>query len=810
MTDKQMAGERVTVSPNTKLQKLGRSFEKYGSFSESGDEFVITRPDTPRPWINYLTNGKFCVLLSQCGGGFSFLKDSSVNRLTRWQSQNYMSDTPGFFLYLRDEKSGSYWNANHRPVGRSDSFECRHGLGYSVLTSSQDKIATKMTYFVPSNGDGVLVWRIAVTNQDKTERRLKAYDAVEWMLGDWAAELGIRNIAALMNRGAYLKNKEMILVQKMPWGNKPWPHVGFMVASRPVTGFDLDYENFMGRYGDWSAPESVVNGRCRQDAEVTGVPMVGVMEHSLVLAPGETASWDVVVGIADNAAAASTLATRYKSASRSTAALAETRAFWQHAIRDNIEVETPEADVNLATNVWLKYQVYMNNYWGRSCTYYHEGFGEFGYRNTAQDAWAMVPLDPDYARARLIKLLTHQRKSGQPLPGWSEVSGPTTHRPPSDFPMWLPLLLDGYLRETGDMAFLKKKLPFFDGGSATVYDHVRRAIRFLQDVAKSRRGLPLMGTQDWNDAFDRAGIGGKGESVWLGMGLCVALGLMEKIALRCGDKATARDSRRRYEQMSAVINRYAWDGQWYTYGFNDKGQPLGSRKTKEGSVQLNAQTWAIIAGLPDEKKLKSMLAVIDGRLTTEHGPALFDPPYTKYDGSIGRITAFAPGTKENAALFCHGGAFKIYADLLIGRSQEAHDTLRTLLPMGEKDIELFKTEPYVLPEYLIGRLNPRFGEGAFSWLTGSADWLLLSITERMLGVRPEFDGLAIEPVLPPSWKKCRVRRRFRGVLYDITILNPSGRSGGRYRLVVDGEPLEGNVVPVFKDKKTHIVVATHA
>ena len=315
-----------------------------------------------------------------------------------------------------------------------------------------------------------------------------------------------------------------------------------------------------------------------------------------------------------------------------------------------------------------------------------------------------------------------------------------------------------------------------------------------------------MGTQDWNDAFDRTGIGGKGESVWLGMGLCVGLKLLEELAEFIGDVPTVRECRERYDAMKILINQYAWAGDRYVYAFNDKGEPIGSPVNREGSCQLNSQTWAVMAGIPDAEQLKKVLHHVDHTLRTPFGPALFTPPYTEYNADIGRITAFAPGTKENAAVFIHGGAFKIMMDYELGRAAEAYATMRELLPnAGEKDIEVYRTEPYVFPEYVIGPGNPRYGEGAFTWLTGSADWFLVALTERMLGARPGFKGLTVSPCIPASWKRARIVRRFRGTRYDIRISNPAGVSSGVKEIKVDGQKIEGRMLPAFQDHGVHLV-----
>jgi cellobiose phosphorylase len=363
------------------------------------------------------------------------------------------------------------------------------------------------------------------------------------------------------------------------------------------------------------------------------------------------------------------------------------------------------------------------------------------------------------------------------------------------------MLVLQYVRETGDVKILKKKIKFFDGGSATLYEHAKRATMFLQHITKSKRGLPLMGTQDWNDAFDMTGVRGKGESVWLGMGLCVALNNMKELAGYVNDKIEIKRCGKDYEHMKKLINKYAWDGGWYVYAFNDFGEPIGSRKNKESKIQLNSQTWAIMAGLPDCDQLDSMLKVIDNDLDTPYGPVLFTPCYTQYSDRIGRITAFAPGTKENAAIFSHGGAFKVVSDLHIGRAEEAYETFKDLLPMDSgKDIEIYKSEPYVLAEYLIGPGNPRCGEGAFTWLTGSSDWLYVAGTEHMLGIKPQVEGLLFDPCIPSEWKECKIKRVFRGAAFDIAILNPKGVNKGVKYITVNGKKQDSPLVKLAPGK----------
>lgn len=778
-------------------------YNEFGEFDPVSHEFLIKRPDTPRPWINYLSNGEYCAIVSQTGGGFSYYLDPAFHRITRWAPANYLNDRPGRYLYIRDVESGDISSGTCAPVNASDRYECRHGLGYTTIRNRHRSIQSRVTYLVPES-ERLEIWMIELKNTCRQQRRVQVFPFIEWHLGLLEPELCVRNLTVLMNEGYFSDRLQAIWAGKFPWGNRPWPYHAYMGSSLPVEGYDVDFENFIGSACDYANPVAVKQGRCT-NSRVRGNNMVGVLQHELTLEAGEEKQFVVVMGLAETEDEAAAKLEQYRDWSTCDRALRAVKRKWRSVV-DRVTIETPDDDLNNFFNTWLKYQVAMNNHWGRSATYYHEGHGEFGFRNTAQDAWAFLPLDAEYARERMIKLAMHQRNTGQPMAGWSYVGGTNEGKAPADFPVWLPLLVTAYVKETGDTKILEREIPYYDGGSDTLYRHVCKAMQFLQDRAKSERGLPLMGTQDWNDAFDRTGIGGKGESVWLGMGLCFGLRLLKELAVHIGDQETIRECDARYEAMKALINRYAWAGDRYIYAFNDKGEPIGSPVNAEGSCQLNSQTWAVFADIPDAEQRPKVLHQIDRTLDTPYGPALFTPPYTVYNGDIGRITAFAPGTKENAAIFIHGGTFKIMMDYMIGRADEAYRTIRQILPNApDKNINLYKTEPYVFPEYVIGPGNPRYGEGAFSWLTGSADWFFMAVSEHMLGVRPTFKGLSIDPCLPTGWQKARIVRRHRGTRYDIRIANPDGVNRGIREIRVDGRVLEGNILPEFHDHSVHVI-----
>jgi cellobiose phosphorylase len=772
-------------------KNLHTKTDTYGDFSSNGEEFIVTRAVTPRPWINYLSNGKFCSLISQTAGGTSFYLDSRENRLTRWAPENYLHNTPGFFLYLRDAK-GDVFSGTCSPVYNSKFVHARHGLGYTIILTQKDDLECEMTFFTPLK-ENLTCCIVKLRNSGSTAATYKAYPFIEWLFGDYQLELAIRNISVLYNEGWYDEEKKAIIVRKFPVGNKVSPYLGFFGTSLKTTGWDMDYEVFLGNNGTYAKPEVVVQGQCK-NTNVRGKNMVGVFQSELTLAPGQETEFSFFWGMDTSMQGLSTIVEQYRNPEICKKKFSETAAYWKALIPGTSKITTGFDKLDTMMNVWLKYQIVMNNHWGRSATFYHEGHGEFGYRNTAQDAWSIIPIDPVYAKDRINMLAKCQRKSGQPLPGWSAQSGFSTHVPPADFPVWFPMLINSYIKETGEFGFLEHKEKYFDGPAATIYKHAVNGLRFLQDRASGKHKIPLMGTQDWNDAFDRCGIGGKGESVWLGIGLCYALKQMIEIAGFLEDKSTLKECNQRYDEMKKIINKFGWDGNWYLYAFDDKGTPVGSHENEEGKIHLNSQTWAIIAGIADEEKIKKIYDSLEKHLETEFGYLLFAPYYSKFNINLGRITAFAPGTKENAAIFMHGAAFKIYADLLLGNSEKAYKTILQILPnIMDQDIQ--KTEPYVLPEYRIGRGNADYGQGAFSWLTGSADWLFRSILDLMIGIEPDYKGLKINPHMPSKFSQYKVERRFRGRDYSFEFKNTGKKTRHEpVEVVLNGKKLSSDTI----------------
>jgi len=433
-----------------------------------------------------------------------------------------------------------------------------------------------------------------------------------------------------------------------------------------------------------------------------------------------------------------------------------------------------------------------------------------------------MSIDLAHAKKKIKQLVSLIRRDGTCAPGFSDTTGPAKHRPNKDHPAWLTYTVASYIKETGDKDILKEYAPYlkdkwingwdvdpdFKGGSCidgegTIFEHLEKNLNYtFNDVGP--KGLPLIGHADWNDAIDAAGIKLKGESVWLAMALVRSLKMLAELALLVGKSQKADELLNKAKTMSSRINDIAWDGAWYKRGFTDDGTPYGSRKDKEGKIYINAQSWSILSGVISKERQKKVLASVDKYLDGPHGIALFSPAYSKWDPKLGRISMFSEGTKENAAIFCHAVTFQVVAECIAGRGTKAYQSMKKIMPSCQKNYDLYKTEPYVYAEYLVGPEHPYlYGEGAFTWITGNAGWNFLAATEWLLGAKRDYEGLRIDPCIPKSWKKCKITRPFRGATYEITIKNPKSKEKGVKRVLVDGEEINGTLIYPHKDKKVH-------
>jgi len=813
---------------------------KYGHFSQDGNEFIITSPLTPRPWINYLTNSRYCAIISQCAGGYSFYRDCRTDRILRWLPENWHFDRPGRYLYIkeprtenREPKTEKIWSATYQPLCvKPDFYQCRHGLGYTAIKSRYFGISTEITYFVPESDD-CEVWIVRIKNETKQHRNLELYPYVEWLLGDYHQELRYRNIMNLYNRVWFDVESGAIFAKKTAfWQDmniRPFKGSAFLASSLKVVDCWVRKREFLGGYNTEEKPETIGS---RHTSHVTrhkedlcsGEDGIAVFKHKINLRGKQEKEFTIVLGQLETKAKIARIIKKYRNVKTAKKELEVTQAMWRRRIFNNLVIKTPDKKLDLLVNTWLKYQLYICNFWSRSPSYYHEGSGGRGYRDSAQDGESILSLNSEISRQKILKLASLIRRDGTSAPGWSDTQGPHPFRPNKDHQIWLTSLVYAYIQETGDKKILNERIsylkdkwiggwsinPDFHGlprkdGKGTLFQHLEANLNFtFNDVGN--KGLPLIGHADWNDAIDAAGIKLKGQSVWLAQALVRSLKMLAELANLIGKKQKAKSYFKKAKIMAGRINKVAWDGDWYVRGFTDSGHVYGSKANPEGKIFINSQAWALLSGIAGSVKQRKIVKSVKRYLDGPHGLALFYPAYSRFNPELGRISMFSEGTKENAAVFAHAATFMIVGLLMAGLGDLAFLTLLKILPNQQKDYNLYKTEPYAMAEYLVGPEHPYlYGEGAFTWVTGSAGWSFMAITEWLLGARHDFEGLRIDPCVPSHWRRFSVRRPFRGAIYEIEVRNPSGVQKGIKELYVDGKRIEGSLIKPQNDGKIHRV-----
>lgn len=751
----------------------------YGHFSDDGREYIFERPDTPRPWINYLSNDRFASLISQTGGGFHFLQGAGFERITRgYPGDMLLYDRPGRYLYLRDAESEDVWSLGWQPVRKPlDSFEARHGLGYTVIKSIYREIEGEITHFVPLDQD-CEVWRIRITNKSNRPRQIQAFSYCEWVLGAYQFDLLDRTFANLFNETQRQGN--MLLATKRIWrlpdgDNRRWDKWAFMASSRSFEGFDCDKEAFVGTYHDLGDPCAVLEGRC-QDSNGTGKDACAAMQFALSLEPGETVSFELYLGVGTSPEAIQQMVSNLDPAK----ALADRKAYHQRFL-EAVEVKTPDSDFNRTINVWNPYQAWVTSRWARMASFYAEGKSVLGFRDSCQDIYGILPYDTEWALEHAAYILSHQFPDGDPMHVWEPLQDQGEPSQHSDDPLWIVFLVTSILKETGNFDFLQRQIPFQGGEQATVLEHLKRALAFSLD-RRSERGLSLFRQADWNDALDHVGGQGKGESTFNTFFLLWALKEVKLLAERLEDSGWAASCQAEIEKTEKALAG-TWRGEWFDRGTLDDGTVFGRPGDPSAEIWLNPQTWAVISGFLDQKQGVQLMDTVAERLRGKYGPALFLPGFQEPDPRYGIITRFAPGTKENGTVFHHPVCWTVLAECMLGRGDRAYAYWKDVAPML-RDPEVNKAEPYAFAEFTYGPDHPQYGQSSYTWTTGSAAWMLRVCLDGILGLQPTYDGLVIKPCLPTEWKGVEVKRQYRGATYQIRV-----ERGTENALVLDGKEL---------------------
>ena len=788
---------------------------KYGHFSDDGREYIITRPDTPKPWVNVISNGDYSLIVSQAGGGFSWRTHANFNRLTRW-NQDMVRDDWGKFIYFRDRQSGDLWSAAYQPVkNKAARYSCRHGLGYSVLSSRYHDVSCDWTLLAAS-AEPCEIWHLRLRNDGANRREIDLFTYHEWNLG--FAPDNHREFHKTFIETEFDTGSEIFFAGKRLWEmtddkgrhwNVNWPWTAFFAASEPVQAWEGDKEAFIGHLGDLAAPRAVTNGACQNGQGKWG-DAIASLQLSVTLLPGEEKEISFVLGAADSRPEAQRLTEKFRQQKNVSSELERVKQGWQERL-GAFQVETPDPSFDLLSNIWLKYQAISCRLWARAA--YYQQSGAYGFRDQLQDSLIFLPLDPERTAAQIRLHARHQFADGSVWHWWHPYTDTGLHSNVSDNLLWLPFVVAEYLKESGNFGLLQEPIPFVDETTPQpLWEHCRRALQ--RGLAwRSERGLPLIGNHDWNDGLNAVGNGMKGESIWMGHFLHRILREWAEIAPRAGLEAQLDFCSPEADKLRDAVNQHGWDGAWYWRATKDSGEILGSAACQEGKIYLNAQTWSIIGGTAAPDRASAVMEAVEQHLDKEYGPILFTPAYATVDPDIGYITRYAPGRRENGGLYTHAGTWAVLAEALLGRGDKAYGMYSRINPiLRGMDPDLYHTEPYVTPGNVDGPESPQYGRGGWSWYTGSAAWFFRVGMEGILGLRAQHDGLLLDPCLPRKWSKLSIRRRFRGAEYHIEIHNPSALEKGKLEVELDGVAVNNRrddgacLLPIFPAGSHHHVV----
>ena len=761
----------------------------FGNFAKDGSEYVFTTPETPRPMLNYIWNSSILSGINQTGGGNGAYGDRAACYIDpNGNGRSVIIKNGNRYFYIRDEETGEIWNPGWYPVKKElDHYACTHGLGYSVIEGCSNNITIKARVFVNSE-DPAEIWTLVATNNSDKVKKIKIYSFTEFTLTGYKVYCNYYSNL----QGTYDQENNLVVAfntaqeRTHEWFN------GFIASSITPTGFDTSRKAFMGTYGDITAPRAVMKGECSNSLAACE-DMVGVLENTLILEPGQSISYHVLIGATNSTKEAIKITNKLFSENEIEHEFQQLMKSKENMVHD-IEIKTPDVRVNNLTNKWLKQQVQL-------CAEVGRDTGK-GFRDQLQDAWAIASFNSELAKEKILETLRYQYSDGRCVRGWL----PLDNHIYSDGPVWIAPTINAYIKETGDYSFLDIKVPYLDEGEASVWEHILLSVRYSSDDTGERK-LVLAHAGDWNDSLNGIGVGGKGESVWTSIALYYALDNVAEMA--CGifkDPKLQVEMLDRAASIKEAINDTGWDGEWYLAGYTDAGAKVGSHSNTEGSIYLNSQTWAVMAGIAEKDRMEKCLKALDERLDSPYGPLTLYPTYTKYNPEIGRLTGFVPGIWENGTPYCHGGTFKIVADCCAGRGDSAYETVMKIMPDNDTNPSSYSgCEPYVLTNMYFGPDNPRAGQTMFAWVTGTAGWMFRAVTQYMMGFHPGYDNIEMKPCIPSSWKECTMRRKFRGEIYNINIIN-SGSGSKVIGMTVDDKKINGNSFETFKDGKEHNVI----
>jgi cellobiose phosphorylase len=798
---------------------------KFGYFDDVQREYVITRPDTPLPWINYLGCEAYFGLISNTAGGYSFYKDARLRRLTRYRYNNAPLDMGGRYLYLRDNSTGNYWSPTWMPTRtKLDEYECRHGQGYTAITSKLGGIRSSVRYFVPL-GESLEIWQVTLTNESNADLDLSLFSAIEFCL--WDANDDGTNFQRNYSIGQ-VEVVDEVIYHKTEYRERR-DHFAYFACSEPLAGFDTKREDFLGPYRGWNEPVAVEQGgSCNSIAH--GWQPMGSHHVEIQLRAGEQKQILFILGYQENPKddkfdppgsqiinkkSAKKALEKYLQPANADQAFEDLREYWSMLL-GKLQVSTPDEHTNRMVNIWNAYQCMVTFNMSRSASYFESGIGRgMGFRDSNQDLLGFVHMIPERARERILDLTATQLKNGGAFHQYQPLTKRGNNDVGSGFnddPAWLVLGVAAYIKESGDWSILDEPVQYENepGSETPLYEHLQRALQYTLDRL-GPNNLPLIGRADWNDCLnlncfsDTPGQsfqtttnkdGKVAESVFIAGLFVLACQEMSGIAKHRNDQAEIEKIQNAAAEMEKTVWEAGWDGDWFRRAYDDYGHVLGSKENTEGQIFIEPQGICVMAGLGLENgNAVKALDSVGQHLATPHGIVLQQPAFSQYYLHLGEISSYPPGYKENAGIFCHTNPWVMIAEAMVGRGDRAFDYYTRINPSAREEIsDLHKCEPYVYAQMIAGKDAATHGEAKNSWLSGTAAWNYVAITQYILGVRPAFDGLEVKPVLPSGWDGFEATRLFRGVRYEISVKREG--PGNEVSLEVDGTPIEGTIVPL--------------
>lgn len=820
---------------------------KFGYFDDANKEYVITSPRTPYPWINYLGTQGFFSLISNTAGGYSFYKDARLRRITRYRYNNVPVDMGGRYFYIND--GGHVWNPGWSPVKTElDSYECRHGMGYTIIKGESKGVEAKVTFFVPQDFNGE-VQKVTITNKTNGFKKIKLFSFLEWCL--WDANDDSTNFQRNFNTGE-VEIEGSTIYHKTEYKERR-DHFAFYSVNAKINGFDTDRESFLGLYNGFGEPKTVMQGT-PSNSVADGWSPVASHYIEIDLEAGESKDFVFVLGYVENPVdekfapdltpedklittanskkniinkkRAHEMIEKCNTSEKADQLFAELKAHW-NSLLGQYHVDSPDEKVNRMVNIWNQYQCMVTFNMSRSASYFESGIGRgMGFRDSNQDLLGFVHQIPARARERLIDLAATMLEDGGAYHQYQPLTKMGNHELGSNFnddPLWMILAVAAYLKETGDLSILNEKVPYENKEELadTMLDHMKRAFNHVVKKV-GPHGLPLSGRADWNDCLNLSCFSDKpgesfqtynnkkmfseppfysqvAESVMIAGMFCFIAPEYAAMCRLMGDEAEAQRADAEIAKMKELTMQYGFDGEWFLRAYDHYGHKVGSKECEEGKIFIEPQGFCVLAGLGKETgdDIKTLDSV-SKYLNSDHGLVLNNPAFTTYHIEYGEISTYPAGYKENAGIFCHNNAWIMCAEAAVGRGDKAFEYYSKIAPAFREEFsDLHRTEPYVYAQMIAGKDAPRHGEAKNSWLTGTAAWNFVAISQYILGIKPSYSGLEVNPSIPHAWDGFSVSRLFRGATYNIKVSNPNHVCSGVKSMIVDGKPVEGNIAPAF-------------